>query len=104
MKTLNTWAGRSKFHYDGSVKEGTTIFFGKNSFQKINSNQYSKLLKHFQGRTVNIGTSRTDPPRDSVGNWLMTNVTKTAIASYIGPILITEGYAEKIRGPEIIFK
>lgn len=104
MKTLKTWAERSEFRYTGSIKEGTTIFFGKNSSQKINSNQSSKLLKHFQGPTVNIRTSRTDPPRDSVGNWLITNVTKTAIASYIGPILITEGYAEKIRGPEIIFK
>ena len=104
MKTLDTWAKRSEFSYTGSIKKGTTIYFGKNSSITINPDKYSKLFKHFQGRTVNIGTSRTDPPRGSVGDWFKSNVTKTAIASYVGPILITEGYAEKIRGPEIKFK
>ena len=50
-----------------------------------------------------IGTSRTDPPRNSVGEWLQLNVTRTALASYVGPILITEGYAEKAGGSKIRF-
>jgi len=48
-------------------------------------------------------TSRTDPPRGSLGEWLMSNITKTAIASYVGAILTHEGYAEK-RGSYIKFR
>ena len=29
MPTLATWAGRSRFSYDGSVKEGTVITYGR---------------------------------------------------------------------------
>ena len=39
----------------------------------------------------------------SVGEWLQNNVTKTAIASYVGAILIHEGYAVKGKGAEIEF-
>lgn len=103
MKNLKTWGGRSEFRYNGSIEEGTTIHYGIDSSITINPDQYSKLIEHFQGNTVNIGTSQTDPPRNSVGDWLMSNITKTGIASYIGPILVTEGYAEKIKGPQIRF-
>jgi hypothetical protein len=48
------------------------------------------------------GTSRDKPPDGSLGLWLQTHVTKVATASYIGAILINEGYAVK-EGPMIIF-
>ena len=105
MITLETWACRSSFQYEGSVKEGTKLYFGtgfKNSVF-VNEQSYQALLAHFQGRTVNMGTSRTDPPIDSVGAWLKENVSKSAIASYIGPILINESFAEKQEGPNIRF-
>ena len=95
MPTLKTWAGRSEFKYEGSVDMGTTITFGNGNRAKITADQYNALLNHFRGRTVDIGTSRTAPPRDSVGKWLQENVTKVATASYVGPILIHEGYAIK---------
>ncbi|RII32966.1 hypothetical protein D2A34_19205 [Clostridium chromiireducens] len=60
-------------------------------------------MKFFSGITTNIGTSRTDPPDKSVGEWLINNVSKVATASYVGAILIYEGYAEKIGGPDIKF-
>ena len=50
---------------------------------------------------MNIGTSRDSAPKGSIGEWLQANVTKTAIASYVGPILINEGFAEKVEGPNI---
>ncbi len=53
-----------------------------------NTNEYKKI--------VNIGTSRNKAPLGSIGNWLQNNVTKTAIASYVGPILTEEGYARKV--------
>ena len=99
---MKTWAGRSKFKYDGSVDTGTRIFFGKNSYSvSVSKNQYDRLRQRFLNQTVDIGTSRDNPPQGSLGTWLQKNVTKTAIASYVGPILIEEGYAEKIGKHEI---
>ena len=103
QKTLNTWAGRSKFKYSGSVRDGTTIIYGEGHIIKISSEQYRTLINQFQGLTVQAGTSRTDPPRGSVGKWLQENVTRTAIASYVCPILINERYAERSGNTEIRF-
>lgn len=69
----------------------------------ISAAQYSVLLRHFQAKTFEIGTSRTDPPPGSVGKWLQQNVTKTAIAFYVGPILIESGCAVKVGRTEIRF-
>jgi len=86
MQTLKTWAGKS-YHLN------------------ISSNQYNALLDHFRGRTVDIGTSRDKPQRGSVGEWLQVNVTKVAVASYVGAILIHEGLATKAAdGTRIRFK
>lgn len=102
-KTTSTWAGKSSFSYSGSVQQGTEISFGSNQKVYVSAGQYNDLLKTFRGQAVNIGTSRTDPPAGSVGEWLICNVSKIAIASYVGPILIEEGYAEKLGGPLIMF-
>jgi hypothetical protein len=104
MIKLRTWAGESQFSYNGSVKAGTEIYYGKRPYRiAVSSAKYHELLKHFSKNSVNIGTSKTNPPRGSVGEWLQKNVTKTAIASYVGPILIHEGYAEKVDRSEIRF-
>ena len=106
-KTLPTWAGRSKFRYSGSVATGTEIWYGKKPYrQRITAAQYRALLRHFKRATVGIGTPRTNFAAGSVGEWLQANVTKTAVASYVGPILLEEGYAERVSGAtsEIRFK
>ncbi len=90
---LATWAGKSKFQYKGSVEQGAKIYFGNGQYIKVRPGQFANMLEHFAGCTVKVGTSRTNPPRDSLGTWLMENVTKTAIASYVAPILIAEGLA-----------
>jgi hypothetical protein len=95
-KTLKTWGGRSKFEYEGSVAEGTLIHYGKGWLVRISAEQYRNLLNHFVGMETEMGTSRTTAPADSVGAWLQENVTKTAIASYVGAILLEEGYAERV--------
>jgi hypothetical protein len=106
-KRLPTWAGRSTFEYSGSVATGTEILYGKKPYRKrITAAQYDALLRYFKGAIVGIGTSRTDPTPGSVGEWLQANVTKTAMASYVGPILLDEGFAERVPGArsEIRFK
>jgi len=101
---LLTWAGKSSFEYSGSVKDGTTIVYGKGFSVKVSPSDYSRLISLFTGSTVEIGTSRTNPPAGSLGNWLRSNVIKTAIACYVGPILINEGYAEKVGKSKISIK
>ena len=94
---LPTWGGRSRFRYSGSVRDGTTIAYGR-AFRRsctVSRGEYAALLRHFRERTVNIGTSRDNPPRGSLGQWLQTHVTRTGIVSYVGTILVHEGYAER---------
>jgi hypothetical protein len=106
---LNTWANKSDFEftYEGEdILTGMTIIhYGKNKRykQKITADQYHNIIERFRGQTLPIGTSKTDPPRNSLGFWLNQTITRTAIASYVGPILVHFGYAEK-RGAEIIFR
>jgi len=95
---LHTWARRSQFEYEGSVIEGTTIRYGKSWSAKVSPEQYRALLAEFKDAETDMGTSRTSPPTGSVGAWLQKNVTRTAIASYVGPILLHEGYAERVPG------
>ena len=95
MKELRTWGGRRGFKYSGSVASGTDIRYGRGWRQLVSREQYTALLGHFRGRTVSIGTSRDNRPKGSVGEWFKEHVTQTAIASYVGAILIHEGYAEK---------
>ena len=102
-KKLPTWGGRSSFSYVGSVETGTRITYGSGFVTNVSAVQYQKLLNHFKGKRVPCGTSRTKPPRGSLGEWLMENVTKTAAASYVGRILVWEGYAIKL-GSDIQFK
>ena len=97
-KKLATWAGRSKFEYEGSVSVGTKIRYGRGWSVSVSAEQYQALLKHFRSAEAEMGTSRDAAPEGSVGAWLQENVTKSAIASYVGPILLDEGYAERVAG------
>ena len=77
------------------MASGTTIYYGSGFSTRVSKEQYSALLQHFRGQTANIGTSRDRAPAGSIGAWLQKYVTPVAIASYIGAILINEGYATK---------
>jgi hypothetical protein len=58
--------------------------------------EYIALRRHFIGRIVPVGTSRTEPPADCLGAWLQANVTRTGIVSYVAPILVLEGFAKRV--------
>lgn len=100
---METWGGGSEFEYHGSVVAGTTINYGNGNQTHIPATAYQQLLAHFAGRTVPCGTSRTNPPANSLGQWLQRHVSRTAFASYVGAILVREGYAQKL-GSKIAFK
>jgi hypothetical protein len=95
--TLPTWAARKTFRYEGSVTQGTTIHCGADfryAYQ-VPADQYAAMLTEFSGQEVSIGTSRTTPPTGSLGKWLTENYDQYGMTSYIGPILLREGYAER---------
>ena len=100
---LNTWAHRTVFNYDGSVATGTTIEYGAGAAVvgkagyviDVTAAQYAALLHHFRGRVVSVMPSR-EPKAGTLSDWLNSNVSQTAIASYVAPILIHEGYAKRV--------
>lgn len=93
---VDTWDSRSEFSYEGCVSKGTKIFYGTNNPPiTVTKEKYAKLSEDLLGQVIPGGASRTTPPTQSLGEWLKKNVTKTAIASYVAPILVREGYAIK---------
>jgi hypothetical protein len=96
-----TWGKRSTFDYVGSIKTGTEIKYGEGRVITVTAQQYAALRKHFLNQVIAVGTSRTEPAKRTLGEWLKNNVTKTAIASYVAPILVREGYAERVGAHDI---
>ena len=98
MRKLTTWSGKATFEYTGSIASGIHINFGREGKNKatLSEQQCQALLNEFKGRTISMGSSRDKVISGSIGEWLNVNVTKTAIASYICPILVAEGYASFI--------
>ena len=95
IKILQTWAGNAEFRYSGSVTDGTEIALYGACRVLISASNYESILEHFRGCTVDLGTS-FKPPGGSIGVWIVSNVTRTKIASHVGAILIAEGYAERV--------
>lgn len=106
-KWCKTFGGQSEFPYTGSVETGTSIWPGKNvHFRlKFTSQQWSDLLVAFRGRgEVRAGLNFAHPEPGSMGEWIKQNWnTKMGPASYVGGILIAEGYAERPRRGRIRF-
>ncbi len=101
---LKTWADLSSFEYTGSIQTGLEIYYGsKHNKIVVSVSDLQKLLALFRNTEVEIGTSRTSPPGKSLGAWLQENVNRTAIASYLGSILIAERYAKKVSKTRILF-
>ena len=94
--SLSTWSGESAFRYDGSVSTGITIHCGTgfSRHYSLSTSQLQQVVALFAGREVRIGTHRTAPPTGSIGDWIRLRFKRGGIMSYLGPILIEEGYAE----------
>jgi hypothetical protein len=104
MPTLRTWAGRSSFSYTGSVRDGTEVRYGNGHRTVVTAEHYAHLLRHFAGRTVNIGSSRCGPPGGTLGEWVNEHIVARSLVSYLGPILVAEGHAQKAGGALIRFR
>ncbi len=93
MKQLKTRTRGITFSYERTPDGPIQITFGRGNTVTITADDYLHLINHFRGQVVALGTSRDNPPHGSVGKWVQENVTRTAIASYLGPILVHEGHA-----------
>jgi hypothetical protein len=93
MISLQTKTKGAQFSYERTPDGRIRLEYGKKGQITIATEDYERLIEAFRGRTVPLGTSRDNPPPGSVGEWLQENVKRTAIASYIGPILVYEGHA-----------
>lgn len=101
---IDTWGGKAKFKYEGSVKGGTKMYFGKSSSAEVTSEQYQKLLNEFKGKTVNVASSFTSSPaKGTLEEWLQNNVTKVSISTYVAAILKNESYAVRNKSGQIEF-
>jgi hypothetical protein len=101
MHNMKTIVKKKSFTYKPLANGDKEIIFGtSNTLVKLRKEQFMNLLDTFRGQTVTIGASRTNPPKGSLGEWLMNHITKTAIASYIVPILLMEGYASLVNPNE----
>ena len=92
-----TWANRATFEYDGNIPTGTTIRYGEDlSYsQTVTADQWTALLAQFQGRSVELGTSFDAPPPNSIGEWWKNTFHAAPLMSYMGPILVLEGFAQR---------
>lgn len=92
-----TWHERSTFDYDGSVQTGTTIQYGggQRNSQIVTADQWAALRAEFRNRDVKLGASRDAPQPGSIGEWWQETYDTPALMSYMGRILLVEGYAER---------
>lgn len=95
----DTWGGRSTFDYTGDVKTGTEITFGRGQVRNVSAEQYEALRQRFLNQVIKVSTPREGS--EGLGEWLRINVTTTALASYVAPILVLEGYAIRVNQRDI---
>ena len=97
MKTLFPWSGLREFRCEGSVPKGITFHTGVGFSHpySLNATELHQILTEFSGREVKIGTHRTAPPDGSIGDWIKGRFKLGGIMSYLGVVLVEEGYAER---------
>lgn len=104
QETINKiWKKNTVFKYKGSVKDGTQILLSDENVV-ISSLQYYDLLSKFRGKVVYIGLPDSSGviQDDSLSAWLKDNVRRIPLASYVGAILVNEGYAEESNDGNLI--
>ena len=102
-KVVRTVGGGAEFRYRGSTDTVTVIRYSAEDLElRLTSADYSRIWERFRGREVKVGTSQS-PPNDSLGAFLRDEITHCGAASYVGRILLDEGYAWKPRRGWIAF-
>lgn len=86
--TLPTWGGRSQFVYrcDG----GVFLEYGNNRRLHVSATQITALQTALSGRLIPVFGA--EPSLDA---WVKDHIIGTRIASYLAPVLIALGLAER---------
>ncbi len=105
-KDLKTWARGKPFRYElDQCTFNVLVHCGQGASHQytLDGQRLREALARFSGKDVQIGTHRTKPPRGSVGEWLLATCKRGGIMSYLGPVLIAEGFADHGSEPDRIF-
>lgn len=105
-RLCRTFGGRKTFRVSGHVETGADIWPGEMRYPiSFSKSKFNELLAH--GRScgeMRLGASFGGPESGSLGEWIQANLpTKLNPASYVGGLLIEEGYAERARAGVIRF-
>lgn len=94
---LLTWRNKSRFsyRYDGAL----SLRYGNGRKLSVSAEKMDRLRAEYRGKIVSAFGNG-----DSLDAWARINVTPTRIASYLVPVLLDLGFAqktgEKIRFPD----
>ena len=102
-RSLPAWGKRGRFSYAGSVADGTRVTHGRGKVFIVPASVYAEMLAHFRGHEVPVGLSR-NPPRHSLGSWLKARLDEEVPVAYVGPILVSEGVAERVGEDALRFR
>jgi len=97
-KVLHTWSGKQSFRYEFDRSTLDVRIFCGQEFSRtyqVEGQAVRAALLEFSGGETPAGTNRTHPPHASIGDWFRVNCKRGGIMSYLGPILIEEGYAKR---------
>ena len=95
MIRLKTRSKGKPFWYERTPDNKIRIIFGQDRKTAIPVQKYESMIRAFRGKEVELRPTRGIPKAGSVEAWVrLNNITKTAIASYLGPILVHEERAE----------
>ena len=94
MIPLITRAREKDFSYERTLDEDILIEFGEGNEITITAQEYEHMIRAFSGKVVKLGPAHGNPKPGTVEEWVSQNITKTGIASYLGPILVHERRAE----------
>jgi hypothetical protein len=92
---LKTLARGASFRYE-VIKDGIKIMYGNSYSIIVHKEILQMLLENFSNKTVPIEATSTisDLNEGSLGHWLNKHLNGPVITSYVGAILVNEGYAE----------
>ena len=108
IETLGGPARRRTFTYRGSVSSGVVLMHGVPT--PIDRELFDAVRRAFSGRTIPLGTGRTNPTPGGLGEWLAQSsrtVNRRALtsghAAFVAAILVHEGLARAHRKGNAVY-
>lgn len=92
-----TLDGYRSFEYLGTVESGTEIHYRGGQIVRIEAYQYAQMRRHFLHQVIWVsGSFNSALLANSLGSWMIENVTDKRVAAFVASILVLEGYANRV--------